>query len=288
MNRMSARQLIAPAWLALWRGWRIIAPKPKGAFRILLFHDVPKHETPAFIRLVHDLHAANRLITPAEAEGMLAGKSSGRHGAPPCLLSFDDGFASNFQLARTLLDPLGIKALFFVCPGLTKLSGTAQRRAIAANIFDGKRAPEDLDPELRLMTWDEIGALHQSGHTIGAHTTSHLRLTTLDGAGLAEQVGTGAEALARRLGRVPEWFAYTFGDVNSIDAAALAEIARHHRYCRSGVRGLNHAGTHPLALRADHVDLEASESWRRMGVEGALDPLYRTQRRQLDTLAAAL
>lgn len=278
---VSLRHTLAPAWLSVWQAGRALVPGPAGAFRILLFHDVPPAERPAFAALVRDLHAAGRLISPKQAEDMLSGTNPSRRGPPPCLLSFDDGFASNVQVAQDILDPLDVKALFFLCPGLMDLDGDRQGQAITANIFDGKRTAGDL----RLMSWRQAETLRDKGHVLGAHTRDHLRLTRLDAAGLAEQVGEGARLLAQRLGQVPPWFAFTFGDVNSVDAAALAEISRHHRYCRSGVRGLNSAKTHPLALRADHVELAAPLAWRRMGTEGALDPLYRRQRHQLDQLA---
>lgn len=278
---MSPRHAAAPLWLAGWRLWRRIRPAPAGSFRILLFHDISPAEAPAFADLVAKLHAADRLIGPAEAEGLLAGQVISR-GPSPCLISFDDGFASNLEVARTILDPLGIKALFFVCPGLMDMPAAAQADAIAANIFDGKRPAGGL----RVLDWDEIGFLDSNGHAIGSHTSGHLRLTRLSPEAQAEQIEGAAEAFQRRMGKVPDWFAYTFGDIDSIHAEALALIARHHRYCRSGVRGANSRTVSPLALRADHVDLVGSEAWRYLAVEGALDPLYAKACARLDEMAA--
>lgn len=286
---MSAlRTLIATPWRLAWSVSRLLVPEPAGAFRILLFHDVPPARRAAFAALAAGLHGAGRLIGPAEAERRLRGEGEMVRGGPaPVLITFDDGFASNAEVARDILDPLGIQALFFVCPGLVDMPAGRRRDAIAANIFQGRVTAGDLPSELDLMGWDAIAALAAAGHTIGSHTLSHRRLAGLGPAERAEEVGGAARLLESRLGRCGDWFAYTFGDVDSIDPPGLAEIRRHHRWCRSGVRGLNGAATPPLTLRGDNVDLEASEAWRRMVLAGGLDPFYRRARLALDAKVTA-
>lgn len=266
------RTLAAPACLAAWRIWRRIVPQ--AGYRALLFHDVPQSQRQTFAALVGRLRAQGRLITPAQAAA----------GATGVLLTFDDGFQSNLEVAETVLAPLGVQALFFICPGLSSLSGSAQAEAIGRNVFDGKRSAGDL----RIMDWDGIERLRDLGHEIGSHTRDHLRLTTLGADARAEQVEGAAEAFKTRLGTIPEWFAYTFGDAWSVDTDALARIARLHRFCRSGVRGANLAATNPYALRADHVELGGDQSWRWLAVEGGLDPFYGKARAHLDAMAADL
>ena len=273
---MSLRETFATPALGLWRLARRLRPQDEGGFRILLFHDIPQTQRPAFRRLVGDLAGRGLLIDPAEAERRL----NGGGGGPGVLLSFDDGFVSNAEIAATILAPLGAKALFFICPGLMELGHEAQSAAIAAQILRGLRpAPEGL------MDWSAVERLRVAGHVIGSHTRDHRRLAGLSPDQRAEQIGGAADLLTARLGEPARWFAYTFGDIASIDAAALAEIGRHHRYCRSGVRGANGPTTLPLALRADHVDLTAGPAWRALAAEGGLDLRYRAQRRRLDEMA---
>ncbi len=276
---MSLREILAGPALGLWRLARLVHPAEESSFRILLFHDIPQSQRQAFQSLVGGLAARNALIDPAEAARRLGGGG----GKPGVLLSFDDGFVSNLAVAETVLAPLGAKALFFVCPGLMELSGEAQGAAIAANILRGRReAPE------AVMDWAAVERLRAAGHVIGNHTLDHRRLSDLSPGQRAEQIGRSAEMLTARLGERADWFAYTFGDVASIDAAALAEIGRHHRFCRSGVRGSNDSDTPPLALRGNHVDLAASPAWQALAVEGGLDFRYRAQRCRLDGMVNGL
>lgn len=274
-NGMSLRYRLATPLLVLHR----LLGRHDG-LRVLLFHDIPPGQSPAFETLVATLAAAGRLASPAEAEDVLAGRAAARPGS--CLLSFDDGFASNFTVARTILARYGAKGLFFVCPGLMDLPTGDQRAAIAANIFDGKRTLGDLDPGLRLMNWNEVTALAAAGHAIGNHTLSHRQLTLLSKDAQAEEVGGAAERLATRLGQPIPWFAFPFGDITSVDAAALHEIAKHHAFCRSGIRGANGADTLAMAVRADQVELTAPAAWQWLAVEGGLDRRYVHERRLLD------
>ena len=275
---MTLRETLAGPALGLTRLRRLLTPPPPGRFRILLFHDIPVSQRQSFQRLVAGLAGRGLLIDPPEAERRL----NGGPGAPGVLLSFDDGFASNGEVAEAVLAPLGIRALFFVCPGLMALTGAAQSAAIAANVLRGQRpAPEGL------MDWTAVERLQAEGHVIGSHGLDHLRLAGLSPGRRAEQIGGAAEILEARLGGRPQWFAYTFGDVASINAAALAEIGRHHRFCRSGVRGGNGPATPPLALRADHIDLAAGPAWQALAAEGGLDLRYGAQRRRLDEMATS-
>jgi peptidoglycan/xylan/chitin deacetylase (PgdA/CDA1 family) len=269
---MSARNLLAGAALA---ANRLLRPLRTPGFRIVLLHDVAPAQQRPLATLLGALAAHDRLIGPAQAEAYLFGAPL-PPGPPPLLVSFDDGFRSNRVVAERILDPLGVRALFFVCPGLLDLRGAAQAEAVSRTVLRGQRpAPEPL------MGWDDLESLSGAGHVIGNHTLTHPRLAGLAPDALAAEVGGGARILRRRFGRC-DWFAFPFGDIDSIDAAALTEIGRHHRFCRSGVRGANRAATPPLGLRADHLDLGASPAWQRLVVEGGLDLRYVTARRRLD------
>ncbi len=258
-----------------------------GGFRILLLHDVPPTDREAFADVVGHVRRHHGVLSPDEAAAWLDGhpRIAIRRGRPPCLFSFDDGFASNAEVARDILTPAGIAGLFFVCPGLIDLTPQDQPAAVAAGIFDGRIDGAELDRRLRLMTWNEVEALAVSGHTIGAHSLTHRRLSRLRGGTLAHEILDSGARIETRLGTPVTWFAYPFGDIDSIDAETMRIIAGRYRFCRSGVRGANGRTTHPLALRGDHIDLTAPSAWQRLTLEGGLDGRYRAARRRLDDLA---
>jgi len=272
---MSLRHRLAPPWLALHR---LFGPSP--GLRLLLLHEVAATELPALERLVDWLAEGDRLGNPAELEAALSGGAL--PAGPRWVLSFDDGFAGNLAAAR-IIERAGGRALFFVCPGLVGLAAMPQAEAIAANIFDGKKGAGDL----RLMSWDQLAALQAAGHTIASHTMSHRRLTRLSAGEIEAEVAGAVALLADKLGGRSDWFAFPFGDIASISAEALTIIGRHHRYCRSGVRGAISAIPHRLAIPADQIDLAAPWAYQQLVAEGGLDARYRSARSRLEGMASA-
>ncbi len=228
------------------------------------------------------------VITPSDAAAWLTGERSDWPVArrSPCLFTFDDGFESNFRIARDVLDPLGVKALFFVCPSLIDLTGDEQRSAIGKQVFRGEVDIAGLPPGFRMMTWNELRTLKAGGHEIGSHGLTHRRLTDLDGETLSRDIPAARDRLETELGCAVPWYAYTFGDIGSLSRRELDEIARHHRFCRSGIRGVNGRKTSPLAVRADAIDLDAPASYRTLVAEGGLDERYQGARLRLDRMAA--
>ncbi len=283
-NFMSFRSLIAaPAYGALRTGRALSgSADPAGSFRALIFHGVTERQADAFIRLLDFIENRFGFLTPEDAAGQLDGSAAiGELKAGTCLLTFDDGFLSNHEIVAPILERKGVSALFFVCPGLVDLQPSEREDAVRRAMFRSSPPPE-VEP---LMGWDRIAELRQAGHTIGAHSIDHRRLAGLGAADLAAAIGPDGDRIEQETGRRPDWFAFPFGDIDSVDQAALAKIGRHYRYCRSGVRGLNVAGKSPLAVCADHVDLDQNFSWHKLAVAGGLWRRYAARRKVLQKYA---
>ena len=83
-----------------------------GRLRILIFHDIPPEDESAFSNLLIWLSKRWNFITPNEFEKIIKGESPNQ--GDNLLLTFDDGFRSSFTVAEKYLNPMNIKALFFV------------------------------------------------------------------------------------------------------------------------------------------------------------------------------
>ena len=260
----------------------ILGRRGLDAFRVLIFHDIPASERKAFEKLVGTLAAQQRIITPAEAANCLRGGGLPRHG-PLFLLTFDDGFLSNYVIARDFLEPLGLRAVYFLCPSLIDFAG--QQGDGAAPVWSGALPPGgNRSKQGPLMQWRHVISLCESGHTIGAHSYSHARLRGLPEAALSREVLSCHDRLEALIKGPVEWFAYPYGDIDSIDEKALCYIVSRYRYCCSGVRGPNTAATSRFAILRDHVDLSAAHSYQSLILDGGLDWLYISRRRRLERL----
>jgi len=283
---MMLRNALAPVALVGLGLLRSFMPPPPGAFRILIFHDVPKTSETAFSDLMDRIARSDGFVTPADAASRLKGDAPISDRRVPCLISFDDGFASNRHVTEAILARHGVKALFFVCPGLIDLPPDRRPNAVAGGIFRGRVAPESRDATTPLMGWDDLRALAAAGHEIGAHSMTHRRLVGLDPVQLREEVDGSCRRLTDALGKPPDWFAWPFGDIGSVDVDALSAIAQRVPLCRSGVRGVNRPGQNRLAIFADHIDLTAPVPWQALTIAGGLDSRYRRARARLAELAA--
>ncbi len=284
---MSAFRHIAAPPLRFLNRLGTFGRKRTSAFRMLLFHGIEDHENDAFDRLVAYVVREHGVVSPAEAVSGAADQGVVRPAwCLPCLFTFDDGFASNFEIAVSVLDRHGVKALFFVCPGLIELEGDVQRRAIAQQMFQGRIQTGDLPSSLRLMNWDELRSLKARGHVIGCHGMRHRRLTEIDKEELIEEVNAAGDLLDTRLAQETDWYAYAFGDIKSIDRPAIEAISRRFRYCRSGIRGANGLQTNRMAFCADSLSPDAPLSYQKLLIEGAVDIMYGRRRRTLEAFAA--
>jgi peptidoglycan/xylan/chitin deacetylase (PgdA/CDA1 family) len=241
--------------------------------RVLLYHDVGPGERRAFADQLRWLARHWNFVTPQQFGDMVAGVAPIR--GPNLLLTFDDGYASNRAAAEEVLEPLGIRALFFVVSDFIALEDRQEAREfIARHILPGSKA-DALPVHLENMKWRDLEYLLDRGHSIGGHTRTHAMLSRLHlAADLEGEIVGGADMIERRLGMRVDHFAYTFGDLASFTPEALAVCRRRFRFIFSGLRGDN-AGDIPLfALRRDAVTASDPRSLLGTFLEGGADFRY--------------
>jgi len=218
--------------------------------RVLIYHDVPANQEEAFEKQMRWLKKKWNIISPLEFEAMLTGD------APiigdNLLITFDDGLISNRVIAENILNPLGVKAIFFVVSDFVKIKYTSESKIfIAKHIMPGTTVSEVPD-SWGNMQLSDLSALIDEGHTIGFHTKQHTRLSECSSESkLVDELITSSEYLSNKLGVKINHFAYTFGDVESFSEAALVVAKSKFRFIYTGLRGNNVKGTSPLAIRRD-------------------------------------
>lgn len=253
--------------------------------RLLTIHDLAPHEHPAFAATLDHLRSRYPILDPAQFLSWLESGEPPRETA--IVLTFDDAYASQAAIARDVLSPRGLRAFFFVPTGFVGLAEAQARDFVAERLFDRAIDAAAVPPHSRPMLWRDIAYLVAQGHTIGAHTRTHPRLTDCESATLEDEIGGARHDLERQL-RVPvSVFAYPFGDVASINIAALKIIARHYRFCFSGVRGAMARAGSRLAITRDAIDPGMSSEVVVDVVRGVYEPVYGPARRRLTAMAQA-
>ena len=137
------------------------------------------------------------------------------------VLTFDDGYASHFEVVAPLLLRYHFSGTFFIAPELI-----------------GKRG---------YMTWDQLRKLVFLGMEIGSHGMSHEPLTAVSRDRLQEELVSSKRTLEQRLGIPVQAIAAPRG----FWSRAVADAVQQAGYEAAWVStiGTNGEATNPLALR---------------------------------------
>ena len=240
--------------------------------RVLLFHDIAPDNYSKFGEQLTHLKKSWNLISPKQLVEILSGTKTINE--PSILLTFDDGFYSNRVVAEKILNPLGIKALFFIVSEFAALSPQDNWRSFVARNFWPGLLENKVPSHLNNMNWKDLEFLLESGHTIGAHTAHHARLSETPDSELEAEIVQSADLLEMKLGICVEHFAYSFGDLASFSPAALATARQRFPFIYTGLRGNNAVDVFPWAIRRDAINPDDSQSLVGAYLEGGADFFY--------------
>lgn len=195
------------------------------------------------------------------------------HGPPApktLAVTFDDAFASVYEHAYPILSSLGMPATVFA-----PTSFMSERQPLRwSGIDHWLQTPSAA--ELRGMTWEDLGRLHQAGWEVGSHTRTHPRLTALDDHELRDELTESRHEIATNLSTACETVAYPYGDVDEriagaarsagyLAGAALASDLRGRgpqRWPRVGIYNGDQMWRFRLKVSRGTRRLRASRLWR--------------------------
>ncbi len=143
----------------------------------------------------------------------------------PVVVSFDDGYQSQYAGARPKLDQLG-------WPGVLNL--------------------EIHNLQLGNLSDAEVQDLVDSGWELDSHTFTHPDVTTLDADGLAKEIGASRRYLSNRFGAPVNFFCYPAGAYD--DASIAAVKAAGYEGATTTEEGLATPDQDPYALSRIRID----------------------------------
>jgi peptidoglycan/xylan/chitin deacetylase (PgdA/CDA1 family) len=286
-----------PRWLRTWRRqlaitgatalhldrlerWRERREVQRGAslIRVVYLHATPLSRAAALRRQLRWLHEQFRIIDFASFERSLASSVSPDPHQPSLLLTFDDGFASNYGVAAPILEDLGLRAVFFVVPAFSLRSGEAALRFCRDRVRQS-RVEEAMTPE-------QIADLAGRGHTIGNHTFSHANLLKTSASEYEHEIIDSAAMIESWIGRPVDAFAWPF-TWKAITPAAYRLAARRHRYCFAPCAGRTAAGVHAgSVIWRTNIETHASRAEWRFQCSRLADRAAAARRRHLSLVLA--
>lgn len=183
---------------------RSFAHAPAPAYRILAYHQTPASEARDFRRQMEWL-SRNRRVMPLRdvidqaVNGTLSDKRA-------VAITFDDGFANNFEIAAPILREMGLSACFFIATDFIALAGRGPEalREWEARVYRFTKAAPP-------MNWEQVRQLTRDGFEIGCHTRSHAKLAALQPAQIRDEITASCQLIESGIGARPDFFAYPYG-----------------------------------------------------------------------------
>jgi peptidoglycan/xylan/chitin deacetylase (PgdA/CDA1 family) len=187
---------------------------------------------------------------------------------PGLLLSFDDGYRSNYDVAAPLLEEYGFTGWFFVS------SGRMGSRAGAS--YRGGPAEEFMD-------FNQLRDLHARGHVIGCHTHSHVRLVDeLSTERLEDEIVASRGRLEAGLGSPIVMFCWVGGEEWSYGSGAARMISStNYRYAFMTNLSVLCQNSDPLWLDRTNIESDWPLTRVRFYLSGVMDFAYAPKRARL-------
>ncbi|MEW4453626.1 polysaccharide deacetylase family protein [Bremerella sp. JC817] len=195
------------------------------------------------------------------------------------LITFDDGYVDNYEIAFPILKQLGIPALFFVATDFIDRQTIAWWDEIAwmmrqiptdetADELDDKICEvveryygligseaedylEQLGRDLGCgrfegksplwMNWDMLREMAANGMRFGGHTVTHPILTRIDESRWDHELSEGKRRLEAETGTAVEAFSYPVGNPDCLSVQLMERTAGQFQVAFSCYGGVNHA-----------------------------------------------
>ncbi|MBA7650818.1 hypothetical protein ES703_58629 [subsurface metagenome] len=192
---------------------------------------------------------------------------------PGLIISFDDGYKSNYGVAAPLLQKYGFTGWFFVSVDFIYTPGIEQAKSY-------NNSPT--------MSWDELGELDKK-HVIGCHTRSHHRMTAeTTERELDKEIAQAKYDLEAKLQDEIDIFCWCGGDRQSYSSAAARYIAKTgYRYSFMTNSAPILANTERLHLQRTNIESNWPVELVKFQLSGIMDILYTPKRAWVNKITIA-
>jgi peptidoglycan/xylan/chitin deacetylase (PgdA/CDA1 family) len=242
--------------------------------RVLFLHDMPPAHAGRFRRRLSWLRQHFNVIDFATFRRLFESSLVLEDERPAVLLTFDDGLASNYEIAAPMLEEAGMKGVFFVVPRFSACTGDEARRFYLDHV-------RDKWPALSPMTPQQIRDLSARGHTIGNHTLSHARLSDVPTVEYEREIVESAAIIESWIERPVEAFSWPLA-WNAITPAAHRMAYQRHRYCFTPCSGRTDVHTDsPRLIWRTNVETSYTSAEFRFKCSGLADQVSARRRQRL-------
>ena len=182
-------------------------------------------------------------------------------------ITFDDGIQTVFTTALPILRDYDVPAHLFLTTAVAGKDNQWPGQAVTA-------------PDFNMLSWEQIGQLHDAGVNIESHTHSHPDLRTLSQYETEQECEQADGLIETRVGRRPQYFAYPYGYKN---AGICDYMSNRYKGAVTTELGMLHGDEDAAKLpRLDSYYLQSR--WMQRNLDTSVSRMYLSFRSGLRTL----
>ena len=207
-------------------------------------------------------------LTDQGLEDFLAGKRSLKK--PGLLITFDDGYHSQYDIAAPILEKYGLVGWFFVIT--------------SACDPEKKIIETDTEPlnTAYFMNWTHLTELLTRGHIVGCHTQNHRNVGKLHSEAYDLELERSKLTLEKHLKIPIRSFCFPFGTTDSYSAESLRTLTQHYDFLFHSFPKAIRPGNSPYSVGRIPCEPAWSTATLKLKLSGAYDRRYRNALRQYD------
>jgi peptidoglycan/xylan/chitin deacetylase (PgdA/CDA1 family) len=275
VSNQTGRLAVAARWFAA-HAWRTAGRATTDrerlyggstGLRIITFHETLGADLEQLELTVDWCQSRWPMARPEDADAIL--KGCWPYPTDRILVSFDDGWESNFAAAEWLARR-GVSAVFFVVPSL--IGRTPAEYLRFHEKFDVKADVPHSSGEARGLSVRQLVEMRAMGHRIGAHNFGHRDLGRLHAlSDIRYEVDNAVDEIERIFGEPCKDFAIAFGQPFNVSDEAIVHLTEKELRVSSCHRGLNVPGKTPRFLLRHACEPHHPTAFTRVCIEGGAD-----------------
>ena len=239
----------------------------------LTLHHIDSSEVEWLCDVLDDLKRSYDFIDVKDIEDAV--RLPIRDSRPKLVLTFDDAFGCQKMVADECLSSRNIKALFFVPTAFVGLVGQEALNFTKTSFYPNSQPKHIPMGGYDAMRWADIRALVAEGHTIGAHTASHPKLSNISEEELRDEIINSADILESELKVKIRHFAYPFGTVEATSQLSRSIVKKRFDWAYSNIRGVFKDSPSKHFIYRQNLVPKSPRWLVKAIVEGRLDFIYR-------------
>ena len=257
---------------------KVLRINNKNSLRVIMYHDIKKKDFQKFSDQIKLIKKDGwSFVDPKKLEHLRKKKIRGKN----VILTFDDGFYSNYLIAKKILKKHNIKAIFFIPYNFMMMKNKKNCLYFIKNRLKIKNYKLDQLKKINMNLHDTID-LSKKNHVVGFHTKSHVELSKCKtDKKLYDEIAGPVNNKFKKIISFNKYFSFPFGKINDVSEKSFNIAKTNYKFIFLGIRGENKMNLKNSFIFRDNFTIDYDKKMILSILNGYFDFFYFFKRRKL-------